>query len=210
MEIVPEAFEAYVGEYSQSDDDLYARLTQATQTETSRSGMLSGQLVGNLLRILTQSLGAKRVLELGTFTGYSALKMAEGLSDDGRLVTCDVDREWTAIAERFWAESPHGHKIELRLGPALETIASLGGPFDLVFIDADKTQYGDYWNACMDKVRVGGLIVVDDVLWAGEILDPQDGSGRAIAAFNKMVKQDDRVAAIILTVGDGLTLARKK
>lgn len=164
---------------------------------------------GLLLRTLVQVSGARRVLELGTFTGYSALSMATGLPDDGQLITCDVDPEATSMAKRYWARSPHGSKIELRLGPALETLASLDGPFDMVFIDADKESYINYWEACLPKVRPGGIIAVDNVLWYGKVLDPSELSDFAIVAFNEHVLKDERVESVMLTVRDGVTLARK-
>jgi caffeoyl-CoA O-methyltransferase len=159
--------------------------------------------------MLARLVSARRVLELGTFTGYSALVMAEGLPDDGELITCDIDPEVTDIAKRYWSRSPHGGKIELRLGPALETLKTIEGPFDLVFIDADKENYINYWELCLPKTRSGGLLVVDNVLWGGEVLDPKDETDKAIAEFNRHVYKDKRVEVVMLPVRDGLTLAYK-
>jgi caffeoyl-CoA O-methyltransferase len=153
---------------------------------------------------------ARRVLEIGMFTGYSALMMAEGLPEDGRLITCDVDPKAELIARRYFAESPHGHKIEVRMGPALETVASLAEPIDMVFIDADKENYVNYYEACFPLVRPGGLIVADNVLWSGRVLDPQDEATRAIVAFNTRVQQDPRVENVCLTIRDGIMLAWKR
>jgi caffeoyl-CoA O-methyltransferase len=171
--------------------------------------MLSGHLEGTFLRFLVQLSGARKILEIGTFTGFSALAMAEGLPPDGHIITCDVNPDSTAIAREYWAQSPHGDKIELRLAPALDTLATLSGPFDLVFIDADKANYGAYWEAVMPKVRPGGLIAVDNVLWSGRVLDPQAASDQAIAAFNRQAAADTRVETMMLSIRDGLLLARK-
>ena len=136
--------------------------------------------------------------------------MAEGLPQGGRVITCDIDKESTKIAREHWAKSHHGKKISLEIGPALKTIAKLKGPFDLVFIDADKENYLNYWNACVPKVRQDGVILVDNVLWSGKVLDPQDPSDKAIAAFNDAVLEDKRVNLVMLTIRDGLTMAVKK
>jgi caffeoyl-CoA O-methyltransferase len=149
-------------------------------------------------------------LEIGTFTGYSALMMAEGLPGDGRLVTCEINPKAAEIARRYFAKSPHGHKIEIRLGAALETIATLAEPLDIVFIDADKTNYLNYYEACVPLLRPGGLIVADNVLWSGKVIDPNDDDTRAIVAFNERVQADPRVENVCLTVRDGMMLARLK
>jgi caffeoyl-CoA O-methyltransferase len=153
---------------------------------------------------------ARRVLEIGTFTGYSSLSIAAGLPADGRVVTCDVDPDATAIARRYWARSEHGAKITLELRPALETLATLTGPFDLVFIDADKVNYQRYWDACVPLVRSGGVLLADNVLWSGNVLAPQTQDDHAIVAFNRHVAQDDRVEQVMLTVRDGITVAVKR
>ena len=158
----------------------------------------------------TTPSGAKRAVEIGTFTGYSALSIAEGLPDDGRLTCCDVSEEWTAIARRYWALAPWGHKIELRLAPALETLGQLEGPIDFAFVDADKSNYVNYWEALLPKMCAGGLIVADNVLWSGTVLAPDTESARAIAEFNRYVAADDRVEQVMLTVRDGITIARKR
>ncbi|MCC6489013.1 MAG: class I SAM-dependent methyltransferase, partial [Candidatus Hydrogenedentes bacterium] len=172
--------------------------------------MQVGKVEGAFLRMLARLTNARHILEIGTFTGYSALCLAEGMEDGGRLITCDVDPEATDIAKQHWARSPHGSKIELRLGPALETIAALEGPWDLVFIDADKQNYIHYWEAVMPKVRQGGLLVADNVLWSGRVVNPQKESDFAVDRFNKHVVSDPRVEAVLLTVRDGITLAWKK
>ena len=159
--------------------------------------------------MLVRLLRAKRILELGTFTGYSSLLIAEGLPDDGKLITCDIDTETTKIAKKYWSRSPHGKKIELKLGPALETLKTIEGLFDLVFIDADKMNYINYWELCLPKIRRGGLLVIDNVLWSGSVLNPEDETERAIDEFNKHVCTDKRVEVVMLPIRDGVTLAWK-
>jgi caffeoyl-CoA O-methyltransferase len=136
--------------------------------------------------------------------------MAEGLPDGGEIVTCDIDPKATAIATRYWNRSPHGKKIVLRLGPALDTIAGLTGPIDLVFIDADKTNYVHYWDACLPKVRAGGVILADNVLWSGEVLAPKEADALALAAFNEHIARDPRVEHLMLPIRDGITIAVKR
>ena len=135
--------------------------------------------------------------------------MAEGLPDDGKLITCDIDPETTQIAKKYWSRSPHGKKIELKLGPALETLKTIEGLFDLVFIDADKVNYINYWELCLPKIRRGGLLVVDNVLWSGSVLNPEDETERAIDEFNNHVYNDKRVEVVMLPIRDGVTLAWK-
>lgn len=207
--IVHPGIEAYARKHTETEGELFRELASVTREETTSPQMQVGHLEGAFLRLLIKIAGAKRVLELGTFTGYSALAMAEGLPEDGRLITCDVDPHATAIAKRFWDRSPHGRKIELKLGPALETLKTLDGPFDLVFIDADKENYSNYWKACVPKVRKGGVLAVDNVLWSGRVLDPKDASDRAINGFNKLVFEDGRVEPVLLTVRDGISLSCK-
>ncbi len=172
--------------------------------------MQTGHVEGSFLRLLVKAIGARRVLEIGTYTGYSSLAMAMGLPPDGKVITLDIDPGVTGMAMEYWAKSSHGSKIELRLGPALETLKGLNGPFDLVFIDADKENYLNYWETCLPKVRSGGLLVVDNVLWGGSVLHPEQASDRAIVALNEYVANDQRVDAVLLTVRDGMTVACKR
>ncbi len=208
MDIVAPEIEEYALIHSSREDALLNELARVTHERASIPTMLTGHVEGALLRMLVQVSRARRVLEIGTFTGYSALSMAVGLPDDGRVITCDIDPIATQIARDFWARSAHGGKIELRLGPALETIRSLDGPLDFVFIDADKANYIAYWDAVLPKVRPGGLIAADNVLWSGKVLNPQEPNDHAIVAFNRHVRYDDRVELVMLTVRDGITLAR--
>ena len=210
INIVSENIENYCSRHSQPEPQLITELVRETRKSTELPQMMVGQLEGNLLKLLVRLSCAKLVLEIGTFTGYSALMMAEGLPENGKLITCDIGPDWTRIAQKYWSRSPHGKKIELKLGSALETIKSLNGPFDMVFIDADKENYSNYWEACLPKVRSGGLIAADNVLWSGRVLNPQDTSDHAICKFNDLVANDSRVEPVMLTVRDGMTLAWKK
>ena len=169
------------------------------------------------MALLVRLRGARKILEIGTFTGYSALVMALALPPGGRIVTCDVSREWTSVAARYWAEAGVGDRIDLRLAPALETARVLldageGLTFDFAFIDADKENYLAYYEAALDLVRPGGLIVADNTLWGGSVADPavQDADTRAIRAFNERLKDDPRIDLSLVPIGDGLTLARKR
>jgi len=173
--------------------------------------MMVGRLEGGFLAALVALTGAKRILELGTFTGYSSISMATALPDDGRIITCDVDPDATSIARRYMDESGHGDKIEIRLGPALETIETLDGPFVLIFIDADKPNYENYYEAVLPKLADDGLLIADNVLWSGRVVEPDgEESTQAIMAFNEHVRNDERVTAVMLTVRDGMTLIRRR
>ncbi|HLW34225.1 MAG TPA: class I SAM-dependent methyltransferase [Chthoniobacterales bacterium] len=203
------AVELFAQLHTEPETDLYARLREETYRVMENPQMQVGLLEGRFLKMLVRLTGAKRVLELGMFTGYSSLMMAEGLPEDGHLVTCDVNPKAEAIAKKYFVESPHGKKIEIRMGPALETIKTLSGPIDLVFIDADKPNYCNYYEACFPLVKPGGLIIGDNVLWSGKVIDPQDENARAIVAFNDLVQSDPRVENVCLTVRDGMMLAWK-
>ena len=171
--------------------------------------MLTGPLEGAFLRLLVRLTEAKRVLEIGMFTGYSALAMAEALPADGRLITCDVNPETSAMASAYFAASPYGHKIEVKLGPAADTLKTLKGPFDLCFIDADKKNYSVYYDLCVDLVRTHGMIVLDNMLQRGRVLEPGSERGRAIHAMNERIQKDARVENVLLPVRDGIMLAYK-
>ena len=207
---IDEDVERYAHDHTKSESDLFRRLREETYAEMNYPEMQVGRIEGQFLKMLVRLTGARLVLELGMFTGYSALMMAEGLAEDGRLITCDVDPKAEAIARRYFAETPHGHKIEVRMGPALETIATLAGPIDMVFIDADKPNYSNYYEACLPLLRTGGLVVTDNVLWSGRVLSPDDDSTRAIVEFNKRVQADPRVENVCLTVRDGMMLVWKR
>ena len=207
MPFISDEIDAYANARSTPESALCRELAEETRAKATNPQMMVGNTEGLFLRALVRAMGARRILEIGAFTGYSALAMAEGLPEDGNLITCDIDPESTAIARAFWARSPHGDKIELRLGPALDTIDGLDGPFDLVFIDADKGGYIDYWEAVVPIVRKDGVIVADNVLWSGRVLDPRDPDDKALAAFNEHVAADGRVEQVMLPVRDGISVA---
>ncbi|MBA2480472.1 MAG: class I SAM-dependent methyltransferase [Planctomycetes bacterium] len=210
MDFIDKAVERYAHDRTRAEPDLLQRLSEETYRTMRWPGMLCGRLEGRLLKLLVQLTGATRVLEIGMFTGYSALSMAEGMPDDGRLITCDIDPIAKEVAERYFAQSPHGRKIEVRLGPALATIASLRGPFDLVFIDADKENYVHYYRAVVDLVRPGGLIAIDNALWSGKVIAPADRETAIIDELNRLIEADSRVENVLVTIRDGLHLARKR
>lgn len=209
LTLVPDVIDRYAHDHTQDEGALLAELAVETHRTLPYPMMLTGRIEGQLLRMLVQITGAKRVLEIGTYSGYSSLSMAEGLPEDGIVITCDIDPKVVEFARGYHARSPHGKKITVVLGPALETIAKLDGPFDMVFIDADKENYANYYEAVLPRVRQGGLIVVDNVLWSGRVLDPKSDDDHAIVRFNAKVAADPRVEQVMLTVRDGLTLARK-
>jgi len=205
-----EKIEEYSERHTRELSDLHQRLWQETHEKTSSPGMMVGTIEGALLRLLVRLTAAKRVLEIGMFTGYSALAMAEALPEDGQLITCDVNPGTSEIARRYFASSPHGYKIEIKLGPATETLKNLQGPFDLCFIDADKQGYGAYYDACIDLVRRGGLIVLDNMLQSGRVLNPADPASRIIAALNDRIQRDQRVENVLLPIRDGIMLAYRR
>lgn len=210
LTLVPQTIEAYATAHTEPVGPILEALREETYASVSGARMQVGALEGTFLRMLVQLIGARRVVEVGTFTGYSALCLAQGLPEDGELVTCDVNPETTAMARRYWDQTPHGKKIRAVVAPALETIAGLEGSFDLAFIDADKTSYDAYYEALLPKIRQGGLLVIDNTLWSGRVLDPQGENDHAIVAFNAKVAADTRVEKVMLTVRDGMTLARKR
>jgi caffeoyl-CoA O-methyltransferase len=209
LDIVAPDIEQYCIEKTTAVPDLYERLREETYRETDIPQMQVGPLEGRLLMLLTKLARAELAVEIGTFTGYSSLNIAEGLVEGGKLIACDKSDEWTRIARKYWAEAPWGDRIELRLGDAVETVKAIEGPIDFVFIDADKVNYIRYWEALLPKVRSGGLIVADNVLWSGSVLDPERESDHALVAFSEHVAADDRVEQVMLTVRDGVTVARK-
>ncbi len=212
--LVPGAVERYLA--AVSPEPAVARRLRAETARLPEAGMQIGPDEAALLAWLVRLTGARRALEIGTFTGLSALAVATALPADGRLVACDVSETWTGIARRYWAEAGIADRIELRLGPARDTLAGLlaaGGAdtFDFAFIDADKPAYDLYYEACLRLVRPGGVIAIDNVLWGGAVADPRarDRDTRAIRALNRKVRDDPRVEACMLSVGDGVTLARR-
>lgn len=210
MKIVDPAIEAYAAELASPLPPLLDELAEVTRERTTAPHMMVGRVEGNLLRLLVRLVRPRRVLEIGTFTGYSTLCMASALPDDGRIVTCEISDAHADIAAEFFAKSPDGHKIELRRGRALDTLRELpDASFELVFVDADKESYEAYYEESIRLLVSGGLLVADNTLWSGRVLDPKAESDRAIAAFNRRVAADPRVEQVLLTVRDGILLARK-
>ncbi len=207
---INEEIEQYAYEHTKPESEIFKRLRVETHEKMSAPQMQVGRIEGQFLKMLVRLVGARRILEVGMFTGYSALMMAEGLPEDGKLITCDIDPKAEEMAKRYFAESPHGHKITVCMGPALETIAKITEPLDMVFIDADKGNYPAYYEASIKILRPGGLIAVDNVLWSGRILKPEDSDTQAIDKFNKQVTEDSRVENVCLTVRDGIMLIWKR
>ncbi|HUV11504.1 MAG TPA: class I SAM-dependent methyltransferase [Acidimicrobiia bacterium] len=205
---------AYLIDHVEPIDEVQRWLIDETRT---RVGDLSIMQIspeqGAFMTMLTRIVGVHRAVEVGTFTGYSALAIARGLADGGRLLCCDVSEEWTAIAREGWAKAGVDASIDLRIAPAIETLRALptDEPIDLAFIDADKVSYASYYEEILGRLRPTGVILVDNTLWSGSVIDParDDDDTKAIRAFNDMVATDERVESVILTVGDGLTLIRK-
>lgn len=210
--VVPDEIEQYIHQHTASLGELFDALAEETRETLPLPQMQVGRVEGQLLRMLIQLSGAARVLEIGTYSGYSALAMASALPAEGHLITCDIDPVATQVAQRYFDKAPWGSKIELRLGPAVDTMRDLVRAerrFDLVFIDADKTNYSNYFDAAMDLIPVGGLIVVDNALWSGAVLAPDSEDATAIAQLNEKIASDPRVEQVLLSVRDGIHLARK-
>ncbi|WP_437734622.1 O-methyltransferase [Sorangium sp. So ce1335] len=210
--IVHPEIDRYAHDHTEPPTALLDELREYTHANEPSAGMQVGRVEGTLLGMLVALMRARRVLEIGTFTGYSALSMAQALPPDGELVTCERDPGVARVARSFFDRSEHGKKIRIALGDALDTIRGLPAspPFDLVFIDADKARYPDYYEEALPRLRQGGLIVADNTLWSGEVLAPETEDARALAAFNERVARDPRVEKVLLPVRDGVTLARKR
>jgi caffeoyl-CoA O-methyltransferase len=203
--ILDPQIEAYVERLTSPHDDLLAELSEETRTALGSEQMLTGPVAGRFLELLVWFGRPQRVLEIGTFSGHSALSMAAALPDGGRIDACEIDPERAAVAQRYFDRSPHGSRITLHLGPAPDTIAQLEGGFDFVFVDAEKEGYIDYYEAVLPRLTERGLIVADNTLWSGRVLD---GEG-PIVAFNDHVAADPRSVQVLLSVRDGMTLIRR-
>ena len=210
-----DALYEYLLSVSLRETEVMRRLRAETATDTM-ARMQSAPEQGQFMALLVQLIGARRCLEVGVYTGYSALWVAQALPPDGRIVACDTSEEWTSIARRYWAEAGVAGRIDLRLAPALATLQGLidagqAGSFDFAFIDADKENYANYYEAVLQLLRPGGLMAIDNTLWSGDVADPdkQDADTRAIRELNRQVHADERVAMSLLPVADGLTLALK-
>ena len=211
-DVVRDYLVAHTGPENQASKDLRARTMNLAE-----SMMQISPEQGQLMQMLLRLMGAKRAIEVGTFTGYSALQIALALPEDGTLVACDISEEWTSIGVPFWNEAHVGHKIDLRIGPATHTLRTMieageAGTYDFAFIDADKENYAVYYEQCLTLVRSGGLIAVDNVLWSGSVADHSitDASTVAIRTLNEHIRGDSRVEVSMIPIGDGLSLVRKK
>lgn len=211
-QLVPSAIEAYAEAHSIPESSVCRALREETHRTMEYPQMLVGPLEGAFLKMMTQLVGAKRVLEIGMFTGYSALCFAEALPEDGTVITCEINDKSAAVARRYIVQSPVGNKISIRIGPALDTMRMLTGPFDLIFIDADKTNYLNYYRRALDLLALNGVILIDNVLWSGEVLKqpPPDESTAAIQELNRTVSADPRVTAILVTIRDGILVVRRR
>jgi len=208
------ALHAYLVAHGTPPDEIECELIDETHALGNIAIMQIAPEQGAFMTLLARMLGARRAIEIGTFTGYSALCLARGLPNDGELICCDVSEEWTNVGRRYWERAGVAHKIDLRIAPAIETLADLAHEpsFDLAFIDADKTAYITYFEALLPMIRAGGVILVDNVLWKGAVIDPEadDKNTLAIRKFNDFVAADPRVDCVMLPIADGLTLLRKR
>ena len=203
-----DALDAYLDAHATPLEPLLQENYEATHASLPSAGMIAGPVLGRLLRFLVAAAAPRLVLEIGTFSGYSALAMAGGLPPEGRIVTCELSPERADFARGYFDRSPWGERIDVRVGPALETVNALDGPFDFVFIDADKDGYPDYYEAVVPKLSARGMIAVDNTLHGGGVADPADERDRAMAAFNAHVQADERTENVVLSVRDGVTLIR--
>ncbi|GAB3570982.1 O-methyltransferase [Spirosoma luteolum] len=213
MDFLPADLTAYAEAHTSPETELLQQLNRNTRAQVMAPRMLSGHLQGRLLAMIAQMIRPRRILEIGTYTGYSALCLAEGLTDDGLLITLEQNEELEDFARSYWQRSPLGAKIDLRIGPAADLIPTLDDVFDLVFIDADKRNNHLYYELIMDRLRPGGFILADNVLWSGKVtapLKPNDLDTAAVLAFNAQVQADPRVENILLPIRDGIMLIRKR
>ncbi|MFH5885017.1 O-methyltransferase [Halalkalibaculum sp. DA3122] len=208
LQINPD-IQAYARDHTTPEPELMQELIEVSDQNLEYIDMLSGRVVGRLLNMLVKMTGSRRVLEIGMFTGYSALMMAEALPDDGKLITCDLNEKYASIARSFFERSQHGHKIEVRMGEALETLKTLEGPFDFIFVDADKGNYPNYYRETLPMLKRGGVMVIDNVFLAENVLAPNDEKAEAVDQLNTLIAEDDSVEQVMLTERDGLTIARK-
>jgi caffeoyl-CoA O-methyltransferase len=209
--IVPDEIDGYAAAHTTPPTELLRELADETRANLQSPQMLTGTIEGRFLELLVFGLRAKRVLELGTYSGYSSLSMAAGLPEGGHIDSCEADATHAEVARRYIAQSPYADRITVHLGPALETIQQLEGEFDFVFIDADKENYLNYYEALLPRLGPHGLMAIDNTLWSGRVLDEEDGSDatKAIREINDRIATDERVVAAQLTVRDGVTLVRR-
>jgi predicted O-methyltransferase YrrM len=213
MQFLPEELDDYIVNHSQEEPELLQELTRETYQKILQPIMLSGPYQGRVLSMISKLINPKSVLELGTFTGYSTLCLAEGLNPDGEIHTIDVNEELFDFQRKYFDKSDYGHQIVQHLGNALDIIPKLNKTFDLVFIDADKPNYVNYFHLIVDKLNSGGIILSDNVLWHGKViekLDQKDFSTKAVLEYNKLLKEDPGLETVLLPIRDGLTISRKK
>jgi caffeoyl-CoA O-methyltransferase len=208
--LIADEIEAYARDHTRPEPGLLMDLIAKTHATMESPQMLTGRVEGRFLKLLVQIFQPRLVLEIGMFTGYSALSMAEGLPDDGRIITCDIDPKARTMAQAAFDASPFGHKIEIRMGPAINTIRQLKQPIDFSFIDADKKAYPVYYEEILARTRPGGLIVMDNMFLSGRVLGPEDDTAKAVDKLNHDIASDERVENVLLTIRDGVQLVRKK
>lgn len=209
MELINREIEEYTVSFTSAESKTLLELVRVSESELEYTDMLSGPQVGALLKMLVQISGAKRILEVGTFTGYSAISMADALPEDGTLITIEMNEKYREISKPFFERDLYKNKIRQKMGNALELIPTLSGTFDLIFLDADKVSYPTYYEMLKTKLKSGGLLVVDNVLWGGEVLRPGDEKSRAIHKLNKMILNDKDVDQVMIPLRDGVTVVRK-
>ncbi len=211
MHFLPKAIEKYILDHSETEPPLLQELTRETHLKVLQPRMITGHFQGRVLSMLSKICGPTNILEIGTYTGYSALCLAEGLGADGQLHTIDINEELLEIQRRYFDKSGYGSQIVQHVGNALDIIPKLQTVFDLVFIDAEKTQYVDYFECVLKKTRPGSLILSDNVLWSGKVVEAvtkDDKATKALLDYNRLLKEDDRVTTVLLPIRDGLTLSR--
>lgn len=213
MHFIPEAIDDYVVQHSEDEPELLKQLSRETHQKILQPRMLTGHYQGRVLSMISQLVKPKNVLEIGTYTGYSALCLAEGLQKDGTLHTIDINEELFDFQRKYFDRSGYGKQIHQHLGNALDIVPKLDMLFDLVFIDADKENYMNYFNLIIEKVNSGGIILSDNVLWSGKVIEPlqpDDLATKALIEYNKLLKKDTRIETVMLPIRDGLTISRKK
>ena len=209
LSLVSDEIENYAQKNTTKLPGYLLELIEETYKSCNSPQMISGQIEGSLLQFIVWTTNAKNVLDIGTFTGFSAQMMASALPDYGKVITCEINTKHAKIAKKYFDKSPHGHKIELILGPAIDTIKNLSDQFDVIFIDADKSSYKDYYDIALNLISDRGLIVIDNVLWGGKVLNPIDKTDHNINNFNTYVSNDKRVEQVILPIRDGVMLVKK-
>lgn len=212
MHFLPEALDDYVVAHSEAEPELLQQLTRETYQKILQPIMLSGPYQGRVLSMISKLINPKSILELGTFTGYSTLCLAEGLQKNGEIHTIDINEELVDFQRKYFDKSEYGKQIFQHLGNAIDIIPTLDKTFDLIFIDADKPNYVNYFHLIIDKLNTGGIILSDNVLWHGKViepLDPKDASTKAVLDYNTLLKEDPRIETVLLPIRDGLTISRK-